>query len=156
MAPFLFWDGISIGCHHGPRKCPLMQLRSFRDKLEGPITPQIKDIHKSKIFPMCCPMGQSTLSNSGSVGVGREGSWRLKGTHLSSVRSTMAFLYGCPTLCYVKGSRNGIMAGLVIIVPAYKSIYELFISSQVTLHLCNNMIAFLQRIKFLKNNVKVR
>lgn len=127
-------DGTSIGCHHSSQKCPLMQLRSFGDKLEGPITPQIKNIHKSNIFPMRCHTGQSALSESGCVGVGGE-------VVLEAERSTSflcvehySFSRACSTLRYVKGSRNGIMAGLMIILPAYKSIYEGFISSQVTSH----------------------
>lgn len=120
--PLSLWGNrISIRCYHSSQKCPLMQLRSFGDRFEGLIMPQIENTHKSNISRMCCHMGQSMLSKSGSVGAGGEVVY-------------YSFSCACSTLCYVKGSRSGIMAGLMIVLPAHKSIYESFVSSQVTLH----------------------
>lgn len=62
-------------------------LRSFGDRFKGPITPQVKNIYKRDIFPVCCHMGQSELSNAWSVGVEDEVALE--------VRPTMTLLGAC-------------------------------------------------------------
>lgn len=88
MTPFL--DRIISSCHHGFQKCPLMDVRSFKVKLEGPFTPLIKYTHKSNIFPVCCCMGLSVLSNSRSVGVGERWNLRVRELILSCLWRTVA------------------------------------------------------------------
>lgn len=59
MLPFLCLEGLSINPHQSSQKWPLMQPRSLGDKLEGPITPHVKNTHKSNVSPMCCHMGET-------------------------------------------------------------------------------------------------
>lgn len=135
MTSILCLDGISISGHHGFQKCPLMQPGSPGDKLEGPITPQIKTYTRATFF-QCVILPVRVHCQSPGVWVWvwvwvERWDLRLK-EHIFSLCLHCSFFCSCSTLCYVKGSRHGIMTGLIIIIPLYKTIYELFISSQVT------------------------
>lgn len=75
-----------------------MQLRSFGDKLKGSITLQVKNIYKRDIFPACCHMSQSVLSNAWSVSVEDEVTLE-KERPAVTTQSTVAFLNLLSGLC---------------------------------------------------------
>lgn len=89
--PFSAWMAWASAVTTASRSVSLMQLRSFGDKLEGPITPQIKHICWSNISQRAAIWGREPCQTPG-VWVWVEG-WflRLERAQLFSVRSTVTF-----------------------------------------------------------------
>lgn len=124
------WRGYTPTNTHDPPKCPLMLLRSFGDKLKCPITPLVKNIYKRDIFPACCHMGQSGLSNAWSVGV-EDKATRGDERPTMTLHGAQWLFWICYVLLHTQEGRNDMVTASCILVVICKAVCQLFPYNQV-------------------------